>query len=146
VDVVGPSYTVPALVTADVAAILAQGVNFTVADMGPTPSGAAVPSILVAGPYNPATQMQVGETYLVSLAPIAGQTLASTVQNLATSSAGSTTQYTVSQSWDVNQVPAGWPASDSSANEWRMVVTYVSGPGAETPTGFKIFTTGGASA
>ncbi len=146
VDVVGPSIPMPALVTADVAAILAQGVSFSVADMGPTPSGAGVPSILVAGPYTKVSQMQVGETYLVSLAPIAGQTLATAVQNLTMASAGSTATYTVSQSWDVNQVPAGWPASDSNPNEWRMVVTYASGSGPQTPAGFNIFATGGATA
>jgi len=146
VDVIGPDYTVPALATSDVAAITSKGISFTVTDMGPTPSGAGVPDVLMAGPYNPVTQMQVGETYLVSLAPIAGQTLATTVQNLTTASAQSNAQYSVSQSWDVNQVPASWPSQDSNANEWRMVVTYTSGSGAQTPTGFNIFTTGGATA
>jgi len=146
VDVVGPDYTVPALVTADVAAVLARGISFTVADMGPTPAGAAVPSLLVSGPYNQVSQMQVGETYLVSLSPIAGQTLASTVQNLTTSSAQSSAQYTVSQSWDVGQIPAGWPSQDQGSNEWRMVITYASGSGPQSPSGFNIFTTAGATA
>lgn len=145
VDVVGPDYTVPASVTTQLAGLTSAGITFQATDMGATPSGAGVPDILVAGPYNPTTQMVSGETYLVSMPPIAGQSLASTVQNLTTSSAQGTSQYTVSQSWDVNQVPASWPSQDSNANEWRFVIT-LTGAGPQSPTGFHIFTTGGAAA
>jgi hypothetical protein len=143
VDVVGPNFTVPALVTTEVSAAIMQGVSFSVADMGPTPSGAGAADLQVSGPYNPVTQMQVGKTYLISMAPIAGSTLATQVQQLTAS--GTQVANTVSQSWDVNQVPSGWPSSDSNPNEWRMVITYVSGPGPQAPAEATIFTTGGST-
>lgn len=131
-----------------------------------TSSSGAVPDVGTAGPYKPvlvtpasasvpvaAPYMQQGETYLLSMPPISGLTLATAVSNLQKASAqgpnvATTGAFTVLQSWDVNQVPASWPSSDSSPNEWRMVITLAGGtqPLPVPIPGANLFSTGGAIA
>jgi len=106
-----------------------------------TPASASVP---VAAPY-----MQQGETYLLSMSPIAGMALATAVSNLQTASAQSPSgKVTVLQSWDVGQVPSNWPSSDQGTNEWRMVLSINGGP-QPIPVplpGAQLFSTAGAVA
>ena len=115
-------------------------------------SGAAVPAIATAGPYQPVTVMQQGETYLFSAPPIAGVTLVQAVSSLQTASANSPNvatvgKFNVLQYWDVGQVPANWPSSDSNSNEWRMVLTLSGGTQpVPAPMGGNVFSTGGAVA
>lgn len=106
-----------------------------------TAAAGSAPDILTSGPYNvvqPGQMFKSGQIYLLSAPPVPEQTLAATTASL--SSLG----LTVLQSWDVNQVPANWPKSDSDLNEWRMVVSYT-GPSLNInfQNGGHVFTTHG---
>ncbi len=135
-----------------VLAALGVGAYFIFKPKAAATSAVAAPAVATAGPYTPVTTMQQGETYLFSAPPIPGTTLATAVSALQTASAASPNvatvgKFTVLQSWDVGQVPANWPSSDSNANEWRMVLTLSGGTQpVPAPMGGNVFSTGGAVA
>lgn len=78
----------------------------------------AVPPVVASGPYTQlagGTQLQPGNTYLVSAPSMPGVTLARVAAQLQAKA-------TVNQMWDVGQVPANWPPSDSDPSRWRLSI------------------------
>jgi hypothetical protein len=91
----------------------------------PSPSSQSLPPPLTptipAGPYTELTgnvQLRPYETYLVSVPPTAGS-LALFINSLSQFQP----QLVVSQSWNGGPPPPGWPESDTSITNWRLVIT-----------------------
>ena len=68
--------------------------------------------------------LQPYETYLVSMSPVAGQTLAQFVASLQQN-----ITVKVLQSFDVGSLPpVGWPSSDTGTTRWRLVISRGTAP------------------
>lgn len=100
-------------------------VSGTLQNQAGLPANAAGPYTLQA-PTAGAYKLINGNVYLIEAPPIAGQTLAQTVDALAAlypnlkGAAGTWEK----SSWDMGQVPSGWPDSDATVRRIAVLVSF----------------------